>query len=53
MHNIRKYNQEAKATVCLSNNCVTVYGEAAQFIRGVAIAAAIISAVVLIEKAIR
>jgi hypothetical protein len=32
---INKYNSSEKATVCAGNNCVTVYGAAAQIITGV------------------
>lgn len=52
MRNIRKYNQE-KATVCASNTCITVHGEAAQFINVVAIVTTLVGAVILIDKALR
>ena len=44
MSKIYKYNQNEKATVCADKNCVTVYGDTAKVINGIAFAVAAIIA---------
>jgi hypothetical protein len=51
MQNFHRYNQNEKAAVCARNNCVTVYGDTARLVNGIAITAAILIAVALLEKA--
>jgi hypothetical protein len=51
MNTIYKYNE--RATVCATNNCVTVYGEAAKLINTIAVCAALIVAIAYVAKALR
>ena len=47
---IIKYNDD-KATVCASNNCVTVYGDTARIINGMALIAVFLILLSLMSKA--
>ena len=53
MSYIYKYNQRSKATVCNGNQCITVYGDAAKIIEHIAVAAAAIIAVALLNNALK
>lgn len=53
MSNLYKYNQNEKATVCAQNNCVTVYGDTARIVNGIAVTAAALIALALLAKALR
>lgn len=48
-----KYNQNDKATVCSRNHCVTVYGNTARIVNGIAVTAAALIALALLAKALR
>lgn len=53
MSNIYKYNENEKATVCVSNNCITVYGDTARIINGIIITVVAIIALVFLAKVLR
>jgi hypothetical protein len=50
MKRVSKYYSN-KATVCTNRTCVTVYGEAAKIISGIAICAAALVAIAYVAKA--
>ncbi|MGE0569452.1 MAG: hypothetical protein AB7O73_16045 [Bacteroidia bacterium] len=52
MNNIKKYNSE-KATVCANKNCVTVYGDTAKLINGIALVVSLFALASVMAKAIR
>jgi hypothetical protein len=47
------YPSNEKATVCHNSTCVTVFGDTAKLINGIAIAIAVITAISLISKALK
>ncbi len=53
MNTLIKYSNNNKATVCVGNNCVTVYGEVAKNIGQIALCTTTIIAVIAIAKALR
>jgi hypothetical protein len=50
---MNRISTREKATVCVRNTCVIVYGEAARFISCIAVIAAVAIALVLLAKALR
>ena len=48
-----KYNQNDKATVCSRNHSVTVYGDTARIVNGIAVTATALIALALLAKALR
>jgi hypothetical protein len=48
-----KPNTSSKASVCSNGNCLTVFGDTAQFINAVAILATTIIAAVAVVKVLR
>ena len=53
MSKVYTYSKNQRATVCADSNCVTVYGDTAKIINGIAIALAILSAIALIAKLLK
>jgi hypothetical protein len=49
MHNIQKNNND-KATICIKNNCATVYGDAAKIVQVLVVAATIVVTTLFIAK---
>lgn len=47
------YPSNEKATVCHKSTCVTVFGDTAKLINGIAITVAVLSAIALISKALK
>lgn len=47
------YPSNDKATVCLKSNCVTVFGDTAKLVNGIALTVAVITAIALISKALK
>jgi len=52
MHSLYKYQQNEKATVCTQDTCVTVFGDTARIVNGIAVVAAILLAISLLDKAL-
>ncbi len=52
MHYMNKYNQNDKATVCAQDSCVTVFGDTAHIVNGIAVVTAVLLAISLIDKAL-
>lgn len=53
MEKLYKKSQGEKASLCLQNNCVTVYGETAKVINALTAIASIVILIALVSKAIR
>jgi hypothetical protein len=53
MSSLTKYPFREQATLCSKNNCVTVYGGAAQFVNAIVVTVVVISAIGLIAKALK
>ncbi|MBX3165131.1 MAG: hypothetical protein KF900_11695 [Bacteroidetes bacterium] len=53
MSNIYKYRQNNKAKVCADKNCVTVYGDTAKIVNGIAITTVAFVGLALLAKALR
>lgn len=49
----KRFQHNPKATVCLKNNCVTVYDDAAELVNGIAVIASLIVAFSLVAKALK
>jgi hypothetical protein len=47
------YPLNEKATVCHKSTCVTVFGDTAKLVNGIAVTVAIITAIALISKALK
>jgi hypothetical protein len=47
------YPSNEKATVCLKSNCVTVFGDTAKLVNGIAVTVAVITAIALLSKALK
>lgn len=47
------YPSNEKATVCVQSNCMTVFGDTAKLINGIAVTVAVITAISLISKALK
>lgn len=47
------YPSNEKATVCHNSTCVTVFGDTAKLINGIAITIAVITVISLISKALK
>lgn len=53
MSKIYKYNKNEKATVCVSNTCATVYGDAAKIVTGIVLATVTFAAIGALVKALK
>jgi hypothetical protein len=53
MHYINTYPKNEKATVCINKTCLTVHGDTAKIINGIAIAAATLMFIALLDKVLR
>ncbi|MBC8884017.1 hypothetical protein H9X57_13870 [Flavobacterium piscinae] len=49
----KRFQHNPKATICLKNNCVTVYDEVAELVNGIAVVASLIVAFSLVAKALK
>ncbi len=49
----KRFQHNQKATVCIKNNCVTVYDEVANLVNGIAVVASLIIAFLLVAKALK
>lgn len=48
-----RFQPNPKATVCLKENCITVYDEVADVVNAIAIAASLVIAVSLVVKVLK
>lgn len=47
------YPSNEKATVCHNSTCVTVFGDTAKLVNGIALTVAVVTAIALISKALK
>ena len=47
------YPSNVKATVCHNSTCMTVFGDTAKLVNGIALTVAVVTAIALISKALK
>lgn len=47
------YPSNEKATICNNSTCVTVFGDTAKLVNGIALTVAVVTALALISKALK
>ena len=47
------YPSNEKATVCHQSTCVTIFGDTAKLVNGIALTVAVVTAIALISKALK